>query len=166
MVNALHSDVAVVVWPWLFPATYLAHIAEEYWGGGGFSLHQFKKQGIVFTTQRFLALTGVGFVLIVVGIILGEAFGFLEVILVILGTVVLANGLSHTVSWIVEAEYNPGLITGLLIWIPLGAATLYARGGGMRWRSYLIAVGVGIGVQAVVTALASRGEKKLKENEE
>ena len=38
LITAEHfSDPTLAIWLALFPLTYLAHIAEEYWAGGGYS---------------------------------------------------------------------------------------------------------------------------------
>ena len=159
LTDIFHSAAAAALWPWLFPATYLIHIAEEHRGGQGFSAHMAQSRGVHFTSLRFFFLTGIGLVLMVAGILLAQRLRFLHLLLVILGTVVLANGLSHTLSGIFNGTYNPGLISGLLIWIPLGAATLYGLAGGMPMQRYAIGILIGLGIQAVVSWLALQGGK-------
>jgi hypothetical protein len=153
------SSMIAAIWPWLFPATYLAHIAEEYWGGGGFSVHLARSKGIRLTPARFLALTGAGWVLMVAGILLSHALKFPQLLLVVLATVVLINGLWHALGSVTEGGYTPGLITGVLVWAPLGAVTLFVLRGSMGGRRYLAGLAVGVAVHVVVTWLASRGEE-------
>ena len=155
----LNFNVTNAVWPWLFPSTYLIHITEEYWGGEGFSAHIAKTRGVEFTTPRFLFMTGLGCLLMVAGIVLAWRLNFPQLLLVILGAVVFANGLSHTVSGVLTARYNPGLLTGILIWVPLGAVTLAQLKGRMSGGRYLTGLAVGIGIQVVVSLLSSSGSR-------
>ena len=156
------SDALVHLWPWLFPATYVVHIVEEYWGGGGFSEYSARAKGIHFSPRRFLLLTGLGGVLIVAGIVIAQNLKFPQLLLVILGTIVLLNGLSHSISSVLKAEYNPGLISGIVLWIPLGAATLFLLQETMTGRRYATAVLGGVAIHVIVSWLALRGEKVQK----
>ena len=155
-------DATNIIWPWLFPFTYLIHIAEEYWGGGGYSAHLSKTKGVDLTRARFLLMTAIGLVLLIVGIPLAQMFRFPQLLLVILGTVVLVNGISHGVSSLVKASYNPGLISGILIWIPLGVITLAQLRDRMSTIRFLTALAIGLAIQAVVSVLSLRGGKLFK----
>lgn len=145
------------LWPWLFPLAYLAHIAEEYWGGDGYSAYLSRTKGVVLTSGRFLFMTGTGCVLMVVGIPLARMLGFPQLTMVILATVFVVNGVSHTVSGAVTARYNPGLVTGMLIWIPLGIVTLIQLRERMSAARYLTAVLIGVAIQGVVSLLSLKG---------
>lgn len=146
-----------MLWLWLYPATYLLHIAEEYWGGTGYIAHLAKTKGVVFTPLRFFSLTIFGWVLMVVGVILADRCKFPQLLLVIFGTLVLGHVLSHTVSRVRTAKYNPGLLTGLLIWLPLGAITLVQLQGSMSGGRYWTGLVIGIGIQGMVLLIAARG---------
>lgn len=151
-------------WLWLFPITYVIHIAEEYWGGGGFSAHMAAAKGVRLTRARFLFLTGLGLLLMIVGIRTAQALGFPQLLCLILGGVVLLNGLSHAFGSITTKAYNPGLITGVLLWLPLGAITLLALREKMPAQRYMIGVAIAEAIQVTVSALAQKsGEKMIKE---
>lgn len=70
------------------------------------------------------------------------------------GTVVLINGLVHGVASIVTVSYSPGLISGLLLFIPLGAITLHRGWTRVNRRTVLAGVIVGVVMHAVVVLLA------------
>jgi hypothetical protein len=159
LANIADTSALSTLWPWLFPSTYLLHIAEEFWGGEGYSAHLAKTRGVSLTAARFFFLTGIGALLMVAGIFIAERLNFLQMLLVILGTVVLVNGLSHTVTGARTAMYNPGLWTGLMLWIPLGALTLVRLKGDMGGGRYLTGVGIGVGIQLVVSLLSVSGGK-------
>jgi uncharacterized membrane protein HdeD (DUF308 family) len=155
-------DATNMIWPWLFPLTYLVHIAEEYWGGEGYTAHLSKTKGVDLTSMRFLLMTGAGLALMIAGIPLAQMFKFPQLLLVMLGTVVLVNGLSHVVSSVATARYNPGLVTGMLLWIPLGAITLVQLRDRMSVARFLTAVAIGVSIQAVVSLLSLRGGKLFR----
>ena len=155
-------DATNMLWPWLFPFTYLVHMAEEYWGGDGYSAYLSRTKGVDLTSARFLLLTALGLVLMVAGIPLAGMFRFPQLLLVILGTVVLVNGVSHGVSSLFTAKYNPGLISGILIWIPLGVITLVQLRDRMSVARYLTAVAIGVSIQAVVSLISLRGGKLFR----
>ena len=162
MGNILSFDVTNMIWPWLFPVTYLLHIAEEYCGGDGYSAYLSRTKGVDLTTRRFFLMTGTGLVLMIAGFPLAYTFRFPQLLMVILGTVFLVNGLSHTISGVLTTRYNPGLLTGMLIWIPLGVATLIHLKKHMHPNRYWVAMAVGVGINVIVLVIA-RGGRRLFE---
>ncbi len=157
MTNETNRDRRATLLLWLFPATYLIHIAEEYWMGGGFSAYVARVRGVNLPPSRFLLMNGIGLALMILGVVLSERFKFSQWLLVCLGMVVMGNGLSHTVNSLVTREYNPGLISGLLIWIPLGLTALLHARKKMAGRRYWVALLIGIGILLVVALLTLSG---------
>jgi hypothetical protein len=155
------SDKTLTILPWLFPATYLVHIAEEYWGGGGFSAYLARARGVNLPVSRFLLMNGIGLALMVLGVVLARRFNFTHWLLACLGAVVLGNGVSHTINTLVSREYNPGLVSGLLIWIPLGLLTLLYLKRRMAPRRYFVAMAIGLGILAIVAVMALSGGNPL-----
>ena len=145
------------LWLWLFPVTYLIHIAEEYWGGEGYSAYLFRLRGVHLSPARFLVLQALGVVLIVVGVILSQQFRFSRFMLVILGALVLSNGITHTVTAVRHGGYGPGVVSCLLIWIPLGLVTLFRLLGQMTTARYVTAVTIGFAINGLVALIALRG---------
>jgi hypothetical protein len=152
-----------VIWAWLFPTTYLLHIAEEYWGGDGYTRHLSQTRGLYLSPLRFFILTAIGFLLMIAGIIVAQTFKFPQLLLVILGTVFFINGLSHAISSILTRKYDPGLISGVLIWVPLGIATLLQLKGSMPTSRYLMGSVIGLMIQGTVSLLALSAGKSSKE---
>src|SRR2546428_13091977 len=97
------------LWLWLFPATYLIHIAEEYWGGEGYSAYLFRLRGVHLSPTRFLAVQAMGFALVVAGVVISRQLKFPEYMTVILGALVLSNGITHTITALWDGGYGPGL---------------------------------------------------------
>lgn len=140
--------------------TYAAHIAEERWGGMGFPAWVSLHTGLVMTTPVWFRLN-VGFYLAMAGaVVAGWLSKPAQWLLLPLATVVLINGMAHLVTSVLTLSYSPGLVTGVLLWIPLGIAIL--RAGRPRWPrpAFLSGIGLGVVLHIIVplTAyLATRG---------
>jgi hypothetical protein len=137
--------------------TYLIHVAEEYWGGEGYPAYILRLRGVHMTTTRFLLAQGVGVVLVTIGVILARRFNFAQMMLVILGAIVLVNGITHTVTALSIMSYGPGLWSSIFVWLPLGIYTLIRFRKGVSTKKYWIAVAIGVGVNVVVGILTMRG---------
>ncbi|MBC7908972.1 MAG: HXXEE domain-containing protein [Pyrinomonadaceae bacterium] len=144
-------------WAWLFPLTYLAHIAEEYWVGEGFPAWFSRLSGVELTPARFLALNRFALALMAVGIILALTVPPLRWLLISFGTVILINALAHAVGSAVTRSYSPGLISGLLLWLPLGALTLRRAWILRSRRAFWSGVMVGVLLHGIITVLALSG---------
>ncbi|HUS11619.1 MAG TPA: HXXEE domain-containing protein [Pyrinomonadaceae bacterium] len=151
------SAAAINFWSWMFPLTYLIHIAEEYWGGEGYPAYILRLRGVQMSTTRFLVAQGIGFVLVTIGVILARRFNFRQMMLVILGTIVLVNGITHSVTALSIMSYGPGLWSSILVWMPLGIFALMRFRKGVTTKKYWIAVAIGVGVNIVVGILTMRG---------
>jgi hypothetical protein len=144
--------------PWLFPPAYVIHATEEFLGGGALAAATSTNlKGVNLNAKQFLIINGIAFLILIVAIVLPHIFRFPEWMLVCLGTILSINAVSHTVSTVMMREYNPGVITGLLIFLPLGAITLLGLKSRMSTRRYLTAVAVGIAVHGIIMLLALRG---------
>ena len=144
-------------WGWLFPATYALHILEEVWGGEGFAAWMARVAGVELAARQFLVWNALALLLMVVGVLLAERFRHLRWLLVAYGVAFLLNALSHLVASLYTASYSPGLVSGLLLWLPLGALAL------LRYRKRLTRRGrragllVGLLMHCAVLALALWG---------
>ena len=96
---------------------------------------------------------GIGLVLMILGIFLARRLNFPNLFDVVLGTTVLVNGLTHTVQTLYHGEYVPGLVTGLLIWLPLGVMTLVRFKRSLSAQRYVLAIALGIGINVLVELL-------------
>jgi hypothetical protein len=163
---SLHSlgiyDRTTILWSWLFPLSYLIHIAEEYWGGEGYPAYILRLRGVHMSTARFLAAQSVGFILVTLGVILARRLKFLPLMLVILGTMVAGNALTHTVTALSILSYGPGLFSSIFVWGPLGIATI------IRFkqfiddpRQYWIAIAIGVAINVVIGILTMRGGRVI-----
>ena len=145
------------LWMWLFPVTYLVHIAEEYWGGEGYTAYLYRLRGVHLSTARFLAFQALGVVLICIGIVISLNLKWPRFFLTIMGALVLSNGITHTVTALRHGGYGPGLVSCVLIWIPLGLVTLILLQGEMPTLRFVVASLIGFGINAAVALIAIRG---------
>ena len=153
----LRSERLIRLFSWLIPVTYLIHIVEEYWGGEGYSAYIYRLRGVHLSPTRFLVAQAIGLILVTAGILIARRLGFPAMMMVILMMTLLGNVVTHTFNAITQLSYNPGLLTALLIWLPMGIFALVrfrsATGAKRSW----IALGIGIGINVVVGVITMRG---------
>lgn len=140
-------------WPWLFPITYLIHIAEELYGGEGYTVYLERFRDIHITPSRFVLAHCAGLVLMVLGILLARRLGFPNLLTTVFGATVLVNSFTHIVQTIYHGEYVPGFITGIAIWMPLGVATLMRFRKVMSTARYVLGIALGVGINVLVELL-------------
>jgi hypothetical protein len=115
-------------WLLLLPASFLFHITEEWFAGQGFPAWtaQLGVSGIPPT--RFIIINAIAWPLSAVLMALGIIAPEFDWFPVAFATMISVNGVLHAVGTVVTATYSPGLITGLLLFLPLGLAALrYCR---------------------------------------
>lgn len=147
----------ISVLSWLFPITYLIHIAEEFWGGEGYTAYIYRLRGVHLSPARFLVAQAIGFLLVMIGIILSRRFTFPLMMLLILTTTVLGNSVTHIYSALETLSYNPGLISAILIWIPMGIFVLFTFRRYMPARRYWIAIAIGVAINVIIGVITMRG---------
>jgi hypothetical protein len=153
------SEAVINFWLWVFPLTYLIHIAEEYWGGEGYPAYILRLRGVHMSTARFLVAQSVGLVLVTIGVILARRLNFPHMMLIILGAIVLVNGITHSVTALSIMRYGPGLWSSIFIWIPVGLFTLIRFRDAISRKQYWTAIAIGVGVNVVVGILTMRGAR-------
>ncbi len=155
------TGTSIDIWLWLFPVTYLIHIAEEYWGGEGYSAYILRIRGVHLSPARFWIAQSIGVVLITIGVVLARQLKFPRMMLVILGTTVLVNGLTHGVTSASFLSYGPGLLSSILIWIPLGILTLLRVKDETTRKRFWIGVAIGVAVNLGIGIITMRGGRLI-----
>ncbi|HSE30532.1 MAG TPA: HXXEE domain-containing protein [Pyrinomonadaceae bacterium] len=160
MLESFSNDsFAIVAWLALFPVTYLAHITEEYWAGGGYSKYLLTNYSVELSPQRFLLLQGFGLFLMALGIVLGILLRFPLTMMAMLSSIVLGNAMVHSVRSINGRGYTPGLFTAVLLWLPLGAISLLVVWPLTSAGKFALALGVGVATNCVVEVITMRSRK-------
>ena len=151
---------AVDLISWLILLTYLIHIAEEYWGAEGYSAHLLKTKGVYMSPSRFLIVQAIGVALMAAGILVAKRLRFSTGMAVIFGATILGNAVTHLVSSLRTFKYEPGLISSILIWVPLGLFTiLYFRHRVMNAKRFWISIAIGVGINVVIAVITLRGAR-------
>jgi Protein of unknown function with HXXEE motif len=138
--------------PWLFPVTYAAHLIEEYTAPEWFGAWSERTLGLSISAREFLVWNAFAFVLMCAGAALTVAFSRLRWIEIAMSMAVLGNALFHAAAAAWTLSYSPGLVTGLLLWVPLGVVRLRVgvRESSARGRR----IGLWVGVAAVIVSLS------------
>ena len=157
IVNATPYMPPSAIWMWLFPLTYLIHIAEEYWGGEGYCAYLYRLRGVRLSIARFFFFQSLGIVLLSCGILLSRQMKWPRFMLALMGALVLSNGLTHSITALRDRGYGPGLVSCVLIWIPLGLVTLILLPGQMQISRYIVSALIGFAINGAVALIAIRG---------
>lgn len=147
-------------WLLVLPLAYVVHISEEYFGGEGFAAHLARTKGVTMTPAHFLILTSVGGACVLTGVMMAilwsKHFYWTPVII---GTAFALNGLSHALNAIVTGKYNPGLVTGVAVWLPLGAFAAFHARRRTRRKIFILMIAIGFAAQLIVSLLALKSGK-------
>lgn len=146
-------------WGWLFPATYAVHIVEELWGGEGFVAWFARVTGVELRAEQFLLWNTLALLLMSASIVLTMRFKHLRPLLLAYGATFLLNALSHLTAAVYTISYSPGMFSGLLLWMPLGALTLLSFGKTMSRRARRAGLLVGALMHCAVVLLTLFGER-------
>ena len=156
--NEVHSTFSIIFWLWFFPASYVVHAAEEYWGGEGYTAYLYRLRGVHIPKFRFVILHLLGLTLISAFMVIGHLLQFPVFVIVMFGALIFSNGISHTVTAIWDRGYGPGLITSIA-WIPLGAFAIYDVFGQITNTRLAIAATIGLAINGGVAFFTMKGGK-------
>jgi hypothetical protein len=147
-----YRDAALV---WLFTPAYLLHLAEELWAGEGFPVWFARIVGRPLPLNAFLAINALAFVVLVAGTLAAvrrESEGWIAVAV---ATVVSINALLHLTGSVVTRSYSPGLITGIVLYLPLGQLLLIRALHQVEPPRFTRGVLAGVGIHAAVMIAAA-----------
>ncbi len=114
-----YRDPALV---WLFVPAYVCHLAEEFFGG--FPDWIARVVGRPLPPAGFVAINAVALVLMAVAIRAAtrrESRGWM---VIAIASLVFLNAVAHLLGSLATASYSPGVVTGAVIYFPLGAVVL------------------------------------------
>src|SRR5258706_15355230 len=155
--NSTPPLIPTTLWLALFPISYLIHFAEEYWGGEGYSAYLLRLRGVYLSPTRFVVFQAFGFVLFVAAGVISRQLKFPQFMIVVLGGLVLCNGITHTITALWAGGYGPGLVSSVLLWIPLGVLTIVLMFGRISHPRLALATLIGFAINGLVALVAMRG---------
>ena len=142
---------------WLFPPTYILHLAEEYLVAGGFTVWAERALGLSLTDAEFIVWNAAAFGLMCVGATLVSAAGRFRFVEIALSIAVLGNVAAHAIGSVATWTYSPGLITGLAVWLPLGIVRLRDAQHAVTRKGRIAGWWLGIAVVLVTLAVLALG---------
>lgn len=145
-----YRDPALV---WLFVAAYGAHLLEEFFGG--FPQWFAVVLGRPLPIPAFLVINGVALVAMILAVRAAtrrESLGWLAIAV---ATVLFVNGVLHLLSTLAWGRYSPGLITGVVFYVPLGLLALLRAWHQVSEPFFWRGVGAGLAAHAVVIVVAA-----------
>ncbi len=142
--------------PWvaLLPLTYCLHFAEEYWGGESFYRWASRVARIDFTRTEFVTLNGIALVLMTLGVFAAARTRRMQWLVAAFGVAVAFNGAAHLIASVATRSYSPGLVTGVILWIPLGVYALRRSYCALSRIRFVVALGLGMVAHGVVSVVA------------
>lgn len=144
-------------WGWVFPASYALHILEEWRCGETFTVWIARLTGVESAMGEFLLWNSVALVLMSASIVFTMRFKSFGWLLLAYGTAFLLNTLSHLFASFYTNSYSPGLISSLLLWLPLGALTLLRFRKTLSRRARRAGLLVGLLIHCIVLSLTLLG---------
>ena len=137
---------------WLFVAAYVAHVVEEF--VGGFPRWVATVAGRPLPDNTFIVINVVALIVMIVAARLAttkETLGWLGIGI---ATVAFANGLLHLLGSLATGTYSPGLITGVVLYLPLGQLALLRAWHQVAQPFFWKGVALGLSAHAVVSLVA------------
>ena len=144
---------------WLFVPAYLAHLAEEYWAGAGLPAWFALLTGRPLPVRAFFMINAIALVILVIGLreaVRRESAGWFAVAI---ASLVSLNAMLHLSGTILTRTYSPGLISGIVLYVPLGMLTLMRAWQQQSIGRFWAGVGAGVlfhGVVSLVALIAAR----------
>ena len=155
--NGTQPLIPTTLWLALFPLTYVIHFVEEYWGGEGYPAYLLRLRGVYLSPVRFVTFQMLGFVLFVAAGVIARQLKFPQFMILILAGLVLCNGITHTITALWAGGYGPGLISSIVLWIPLGAVSIALMFGRTSHARLVLATLIGFAINGLIALITIRG---------
>ena len=139
--------------PWwiiFLPISFLAHIAEEWWGGPGFPAWTQNTLGVAVSPTRFVLMSGSGLLLMTLSVIAALRDRRAAWLAATFAAMITVNGLLHAIATGAYSVYSPGTITGLLAFVPVGSLTLWSMSRCLPRYQFVLATLAGVAFHAIV----------------
>jgi hypothetical protein len=138
---------------WLFVPAYLAHLSEEVLAGPGFAAWIARVIGGPLPMTAFLTINAAALAALIAGVraaVRREEAGWAAVAI---ATIAVTNAVAHLLGSAVTRAYSPGLVTGVVLYLPLGSIALLRAGYQAKGRTFRLGVASGLLLHALVFAV-------------
>ena len=154
----MNLHISEAAYLWIFAIVFVMHLTEEFLGGT-LSDDPDKLRGFDLSRRGFLKTNMVGVIVMIFLNLLALRMGFPQFLLASFGTLVLLNAARHAIKSIKDVTYSPGLVTGVLFFLPLGATTLMRIEPTMSGLRFGSAMATGLSLQIGASLVAHRGRQ-------
>ncbi len=141
-------------WPLLLPTAYLLHLLEEWFGGEGFASWTMRALGAPVSPTRFIVLNSIVWPLFAVLTLLAMRRPRVAWFLTTFGALIVINASLHALGSLATASYSPGLITGVLLYLPFGGIAVADGLQRLPHQTFVAAIALAVAIHAVVAFIA------------
>ena len=135
-------DLFVKRWIWLFPVIYLFHILEEYYGG--FYRWLAHVVGATPPALQFPTLDAFFLAAMIAGVAAAALTPSWRWLALPFALASALNGLTHLIAGTFTMSYSPGVISGAILWLPLGGYVLLLAYQGLPRTQFVLGLLGGI----------------------
>ena len=151
-----NQSASVGMWAWFLPAAYVCHTAEEAFGGHGLMEWMAAGGGVRLSLTAFLGLNVVGAGMMCLAAWAARRSKVWRWLLVSGATAVFVNGIWHIAICVMTRSYIPGVLTGSLLYVPIGGIFLFRLRRLVSPWVFLSAIVVGIIIHGATLWLVLR----------
>jgi hypothetical protein len=144
-----YRDPALV---WLLVAAYAAHIVEEWLGG--FPEWLRLVGGAPLPRNAFIVINAIAMAAIIAATRAATRRDSLGWLAIAVAALLFVNGVLHILGSVATGAYSPGLVTGVIFYLPLGQLSLMRAWQQAPDGFFARGVLTGLGVHALVSLLA------------
>ncbi len=141
-------------WPLMLPIAYLLHLLEEWFGGEGFASWTARALGAPVSPTRFIVLNGIVWPLFAILTVLAMRRPKLAWFLTTFGALIVINASLHVLGALATASYSPGLVTGLLLYLPFGGRAVADGLERLPHQTFVAAIVLAVAIHAIVAFIA------------
>jgi hypothetical protein len=137
---------------WLLPLAYACHILEEWFGG--FPEWLAVIVGSPLPRPAFVAINTAAMAAMILAARAAtrrESHGWMAVAI---ATILLVNGIAHVLASLATGTYSPGLITGVVLYLPLAQLSLLRAWSQAEGADFSRGVAAGFALHALVFVIA------------
>jgi len=109
-----------LLFSWMLPIFYLIHLLEEFYAGIGLPAWLSNVFNAELSNQDFILINVFGLAIMILNALLTSFGKGKDLMLIALTTLLFMNGFIHLIASGLTWSYNPGVVSGTLVYIPLG----------------------------------------------
>ena len=138
---------------WLLPSSYALHIAEEWFGG--FPEWIARVVGAPLPRAGFMVINTIAMAVMIAATAATarrESNGWMGIAI---ATVLLVNGIAHLGGSLLTRTYSPGLVTGVVLYLPIASLVLLRAWPQATTPMFARGIAAGVVIHVVVFLLAA-----------